>query len=108
MAKDFDESAQNMLVVVMTDDNGLKPADDNTYRALAAKLRSDTNDVSGVQDFITTPALRPLMVSKDNKAFYMAVTLKAPAGSPESLAGLPTDQPKSSSRPPQAPPSPRM
>ena len=24
------------------------------------------------------------MVSKDNKAFYMAVTLKAPAGSPES------------------------
>lgn len=86
MAKEFHESAQNMLVVVMTDDNGLKPADDNTYRALAAKLRSDTNDVSGVQDFITTPALRQLMVSKDNKAFYMAVTLKAPAGSPESLA----------------------
>ena len=86
MAKEFHESAQNMLVVVMTDDNGLKPADDNTYRALAAKLRSDTNDVSGVQDFVTTPALRQLMVSKDNKAFYMAVTLKAPAGSPESLA----------------------
>ncbi len=37
-----------------------------------------------VQDFVSTPALRQLMVSKDNKAFYMAVTLKAPAGSPES------------------------
>jgi putative drug exporter of the RND superfamily len=86
MAKEFHESAQNMLVVVMTDDSGLKPADDATYRTLAAKLRSDTNDVSGVQDFLTTPAFRELMVSKDNKAFYMAATLKAPAGSPESLA----------------------
>jgi putative drug exporter of the RND superfamily len=84
MAKDFHESAQNILVVVMTDEHGLRPADNDAYHALADKLRSDTNDVSAVQDFITTPALRQLMVSTDNKAFYMAVTLKAPAGSPES------------------------
>ena len=84
MAKDFHESAQNILVVVMTDDHGLQPADNDAYRALADKLRSDTNEVSAVQDFISTPALRPLMVSTDNKAFYMAVILKAPAGSPES------------------------
>ena len=37
-----------------------------------------------MQDVVSTPALRQLMVSTDNKAFYMAVTLKAPAGSPES------------------------
>ena len=84
MAKDFHESAQNILVVVMTNEHGLTPADNDTYRALADKLRSDTSDVSAVQDFISTPALRQLMVSTDNKAFYMAVTLKAPAGSPES------------------------
>jgi putative drug exporter of the RND superfamily len=84
MAKDFHESAQNVLVVVLTDEHGLRPADDDVYRQLSEKLRSDTNDVSAVQDFITTPALRPLMVSHDNKAFYLAVTLKAPPGSPES------------------------
>src|SRR4029450_9491509 len=84
MAKDFHESAQNILVVVMTNEHGLNPADNNTYRAVADKLRSDTSEVSAVQDFISTPPLRQLMVSKDNKAFYMAVTLKAPPGSPES------------------------
>ena len=85
MATDFGDSAQNILVVVMTDDHGLKPADDQTPTAtLADKLRGDGQDVAAVQDFVSTPALRQLMVSKDNKAFYMAVTLKAPAGSPES------------------------
>jgi putative drug exporter of the RND superfamily len=84
MAKDFHESAQNILVVVMTNEHGLTPADNNTYRAVADKLRSDTSEVSAVQDFVSTPPLRQLMVSKDNQAFYMAVTLKAPPGSPES------------------------
>ena len=84
MAKDFGESAQNILVVVMTNEHGLQPADNDTYRTLADKLRSDTRTCPAVQDFVSTPALRQLMVSKDNKAFYMAVTLKAPAGSPES------------------------
>ena len=84
MAADFGDTAQNILVVVMTDDHGLQPADDDTYHTLAGKLRDDSQDVATVQDFVSTPALRQLMVSKDNKAFYMAVTLKAPAGSPES------------------------
>src|SRR4029453_473141 len=57
MAKDFHESAQNILVVVMTNEHGLTPADNNTYRAVADKLRSDTTDVSAVQDFISTPPL---------------------------------------------------
>jgi RND superfamily putative drug exporter len=84
MAKDFGESAQNVLVVVMTDDKGLQPADYNAYGKLAAALRAETNDVIGVQDVLSTPALRPLMVSADNKAFYLAVNLKASAGSPAS------------------------
>jgi RND superfamily putative drug exporter len=84
MSRDFHESNQNILVVVLTNEHGLTPADNNTYRALADKLRADTADVSGVQDIIATPALRQLMVSADNKAFYLAVTLKAPPGSPQS------------------------
>ncbi|OBK43130.1 RND family transporter [Mycobacterium sp. 1081908.1] len=84
MAKDFGESAQNVLIVVLTDDRGLQPADQDAYRRLAATLRDDARDVTGVQDVVTTPALRPLLVSADNKAFYLAVMLRAPAGSPES------------------------
>ncbi|HWS91419.1 MAG TPA: MMPL family transporter, partial [Mycobacterium sp.] len=84
MAKDFGESGQNVLIVVLTDNRGLQPADEDAYRMLAATLRGDTNDVTGVQDIVTTPALRPLMVSADNKAFFMAVSLRAAAGSPQS------------------------
>ena len=84
MAKDFGESAQNVLVVVLTDNRGLRPGDEDAYRKLAATLRGDSNDVTGVQDVSTTPALRPMMVSADNKALYMAVNLRAPPGSPES------------------------
>jgi len=84
MAKDFGDAAQNILVVVMTNEHGLRPADTDVYRALAQKLRDDRRDVSAVQDFVATPALHQVMVATDNKAFYLAVTLKAPAGSPES------------------------
>jgi RND superfamily putative drug exporter len=84
MAKDFGESAQNVLIVVLSDNRGLQPTDEDTYRKLTATLGGDTDDVAGVQDIVTTPALRPLMVSADNKAFYLAVMLRAPAGSPES------------------------
>jgi RND superfamily putative drug exporter len=84
MAKDFGESAQNILIVVLTDNKGLQPADEAAYGKLAATLRADTHDVAGVQDMVTTPALRPSMVSADSKAFYLAVNLKAPTGSPES------------------------
>lgn len=84
MTKDFGDTAQNVVVVVMTNPRGLQPADDDVYRRLAATLRTDTGDVSAVHDFIATPPLRQVMVSKDDKAFYLAVTLKAPPGSPES------------------------
>jgi putative drug exporter of the RND superfamily len=84
MAKDFGESAQNVLIVVLTDNQGLRAGDEDTYRKLAATLRGETHEVSAVEDLVATPALRPLLVSPDNKAFYMAVNLKAPAGTPES------------------------
>lgn len=84
MAKDFGESGQNILIVVLSDDRGLQPADEDAYRKLAATFRGETKDVAGVQDIVATPALRSLMVSADHKAFYLAVILRAPVGSPES------------------------
>jgi RND superfamily putative drug exporter len=84
MAKEFGESAQNILVVVLTDERGLQPADEDAYRKLATTLRGKSNDVTGVQDIVATPALRSVMVSPDDKAFYLAVNLRAPVGSPQS------------------------
>lgn len=84
MAKDFGEFGQNVLIVVFHDDQGLRPGDEDAYRKLAVTLRGATNDVAGVQDADTTPALRPLMASPDNKALFMVVTLRAAAGSTES------------------------
>ncbi len=84
MGKDFGELAHNAVVVVLTDKQGLQPADEDAYRRLATKLRGETHDVAGVQDVFTTPDLRPVLVSPDNQAFFMVVTLRAPAGSSES------------------------
>ena len=41
MTKDFGESAQNILVVVLTDEGGLQPADEDAYRKLATTLRGE-------------------------------------------------------------------
>lgn len=86
MAADFGESAQNSLVVVLSADDGMGPAGEDAYRALGATLRAQTGDVADVHDYLTTPALRDLMVSADGKAAYLLVNLTAPAGSPESTA----------------------
>ncbi|CPZ50703.1 Putative membrane protein%2C MmpL family [Mycobacteroides abscessus] len=72
MVESFQESgAQNILLIVLTNENGLTPADEQTYRILAARMREDTRDVSMVQDFITKPPLREMMSSTDGKAWYL-------------------------------------
>jgi putative drug exporter of the RND superfamily len=74
---------ENVLLVVLTDDNGLNPADLSTYRKLADNLRPDTRDIVMMQDFIHTPALRDAMTSKDHKAWYLPMVLSGWVGTPE-------------------------
>ncbi len=74
---------ENVLLVVLTDDNGLNPSDLTTYRTLADKLRPDTRDIVMLQDFIRTPALREAMTSKDHKAWYLPMVLSGWVGTPE-------------------------
>ncbi|ORB13735.1 hypothetical protein BST37_13055 [Mycobacterium noviomagense] len=76
MAKAFHQSeSNNLLIVVLTDEKGLRPADENVYRRLVAKLRQDTRDVATLQDFLRTPALREAMTSKDHKAWLLPIGL---------------------------------
>ena len=79
---------ENVVLVVLTDDNGLNPSDLTTYRTLADNLRPDTRDIVMLQDFIHTPALRDAMTSKDHKAWYLPMVLSGVVGTPSLHEGF--------------------
>lgn len=76
--------SESIAVVVLSDANGLSPADEGTYRKLVDALRQDTRDVVMLQDFITTPPLRELMSSKDHQAWILPIGLPGDLGSTQS------------------------
>ncbi|WP_238390946.1 MULTISPECIES: RND family transporter [unclassified Mycolicibacterium] len=85
MSEAFHESgSDNILLVVLSDENGLEGSDENVYRSLVDKLRADTASVVTMQDFITTPPLRQVMTSQDGKAWLLPVSLTGELGSPQS------------------------
>jgi putative drug exporter of the RND superfamily len=85
MTKAFHESgSESIAVAVLSDANGLSPADEGTYRKLVDSLRQDTRDVVMLQDFVTTPPLRELMTSKDHQAWILPIGLPGDLGSTQS------------------------
>nr|WP_307787510.1 RND family transporter [Mycolicibacterium sp. S2-37] len=83
MQEAFDEAnASNAMVVILVDDAGLTPADEQTYRSLVDRLKAEPADVSSTQDFIAIPELREVMISKDQKAYNLPVTLTGVMGTP--------------------------
>ena len=89
MTEAFHESgSEDLLLVVLTDDKGLGPADEAAYRKLVDALRQDTRDVVMVQDFISTPPLRSVVTSKDNKAWVLPVGVAGELGTPRSYAAF--------------------
>src|SRR6195256_1268722 len=82
MIKEFNESdSQNSLLVVLSNDNGLGSAEEAVYRKLVDNLRAD-HAVVMLQDFISTPALRDVVTSKDRKAWYLPVGLAGELATP--------------------------
>ncbi len=89
MTEAFHESgSEDLLLVVLTDDKGLGKADEATYRKLVDALRHDTRDVVMLQDFISTPPLRSIVTSKDNKAWVLPVGVAGELGTPRSYAAF--------------------
>lgn len=87
MAEAFQEaSSDNVLIVVLTNENGFTQADENVYRNLVGKLRADTEDVAALQDFVTTPPLREILVSKDEKAWLLPVNIVGEIATPKAIA----------------------
>ncbi|WP_264060832.1 MMPL/RND family transporter [Mycolicibacterium psychrotolerans] len=85
MGAAFDESgSENVLLVMLTDERGLGKSDEQVYGSLVDRLRRDSEHVVMLEDFISTPALRPGLTSEDGKAWLMPVGLAGELGSPES------------------------
>ena len=83
MTDAFHESgSENLLVVAFISKSGLKPADETTYRKVVDALRDDVTDVVMVQDFFTTPQLRPFLTSKDKTTWVLPVGLAGELGTP--------------------------
>lgn len=92
MADDFKEaSSDNILLVVLTNENGLTAADENVYKNLIARLRAEPEDVAALQDFISVPPL---------KRYWPARTVRPGCCRSTSSAKLPPPRP---SKPPSAP-----
>lgn len=79
-------SSDNILLVVLTNENGFTPADEEVYRTLVGRLRAETDDVAALQDFVTTPPLREILVSKDNKAWLLPVNIVGEIATPKAIA----------------------
>jgi RND superfamily putative drug exporter len=87
MAEAFHESgSDNLMLVVLTNENGLRPGDEDVYRALVDKLRQDPDDVVMFQDFLSAPPLREVMTSKDHKAWFLPIGLAGGLATPQAYA----------------------
>ena len=85
MTEAFHESgSEDLLLVVLTDDKGLGRDDEAVYGKLVDALRQDTRNVVMLQDFITTPPLRSVVTSKDDKAWVLPVGVAGELGTPRS------------------------
>jgi putative drug exporter of the RND superfamily len=78
-----EQGSVSPVLAVLINEKGLGPADEATYRTLVDKLHQDTRDVETVQDFLSTPPLREVLQSKDNKAWSLPIALIGEAGSPQ-------------------------
>jgi len=87
MSETFKEaSSDNILLVVLTNERGFTPADEVIYRNLVSALRAETEDVAALQDFVTTPPLREILASKDNKAWLLPVNIVGEVATPKAIA----------------------
>ena len=85
MTEAFHESGtDNLLLVALINENGLRPADEAAYRKLVDALRDDVTDVVMLQDFVSTPQLRPFLTSKDKTTWVLPVGLAGELGTPRS------------------------
>jgi RND superfamily putative drug exporter len=78
----------NFAAIILTNENGLTPADEITYRKIVDELKDDTKNVKSLQDFVHTPELKEVMTSKDGKAWNLPATMAGTMGNAEGQEAL--------------------
>ena len=78
-----EESTGNVASVILTNQDGLGPVDEQIYRTLVTDLRADSEYVLSTQDFVQIPELREVMTSEDGKAWNLPVQLDGVMGTGE-------------------------
>ncbi|MGV0715982.1 RND family transporter [Mycolicibacterium sp. XJ662] len=73
-------SSGNVGVIILTNDNGLKPEDETVYRTLVERLNAAPESVSSTQDFVTIPELREVMTSESGKAWQLPISMEGTMG----------------------------
>jgi RND superfamily putative drug exporter len=87
MTQAFHEAGNDdLMLVALINENGLRPADEASYRKLVDALHDDPADVVMLQDFVNTPQLRQFLTSKDNTTWVLPVGLAGELGTPRSFA----------------------
>ena len=87
MSEAFKEAnSDNILLVVLTNENGLTAADEKVYKTLVDRLRAEKDDVPALQDFISVPPLKEVLASKDGKAWLLPVNIVSEIGTPTAIA----------------------
>lgn len=86
MAQAFQESGNDdLLIIALINEDGLTPADEAVYRKLVDALRDNVTDVVSVQDFVSTPQLRPFLTSEDKTTWVLPVSLEGELGTPRAF-----------------------
>ena len=81
--------AGGYAIVVMENPNGISQADTDYYRTLVDRINKSPDRVVFVQDYISHPEFKDAVVSKDGKAIYIPIGLKAPVGTPNADSDAP-------------------
>ncbi|WP_293320758.1 RND family transporter [Mycobacterium sp.] len=74
--------------IILTDENGLTPADEDVYRKVVQNLQQVMQGKVGVQDILSNPQMRDLLTSKDGKAITLPIAFPDAAVSPTTVSSF--------------------
>lgn len=86
MSDAFDRSkSPNIVLLVLTDPNGLKPGDEATYRQVISRLATSAPDALTSPDG-AAPGSQDRMIGADNKSWIVPLNIAGQVGSPTANA----------------------
>ncbi|MEE6176576.1 RND family transporter [Mycobacterium sp. 050134] len=79
-------SPTSLLMVLLTNEKGLTPADYTVYQKLIDKLNADKQDKLSVQNAMNDPEMKNLLVAKDGKALILPLNVPGDQSDPGTIA----------------------